>query len=240
MKLTVLGKYGPFPKVNGGTSSYLLQTKKENILLDCGSGAFARLNEFIKPEDLSAIVLSHLHHDHTADIGLFIYYFQSLFKSGYDKKLLVVCPQEGGVMLDEIKNCPYFTVVHSEEKTVNVGELNLEFYEMKHPVKSYGVLVKEKEKSFAYTGDTNVCDEVDTLFKTSDLILCDGGFLAKDWSENLPHLSVEKIVGFTKKYGNKSIISHINPKYTEEELLKAIENDKDKCFIAQEKETYEI
>ena len=25
-----------------------------------------------------------------------------------------------------------------------------------------------------------------------------------------------------------------------EELLKAIENDKDKCFIAQEKETYEI
>ena len=43
-----------------------------------------------------------------------------------------------------------------------------------------------------------------------------------------------------EKYGNKSIISHINPKYTEEELLKAIVGVEEKCFIAQEKETYEI
>ena len=35
MKLTVLGKYGPFPKSNGATSSYLLQVGGKNILIDC-------------------------------------------------------------------------------------------------------------------------------------------------------------------------------------------------------------
>ena len=59
MKLTVLGKYGPFPRPNGGTSSYLLQVDGKNILIDCGAGAFSRLTNIIKPEEIDVIFLSH-------------------------------------------------------------------------------------------------------------------------------------------------------------------------------------
>ena len=71
-------------------------------------------------------------------------------------------------------------------------------------------------------------------------MLADGGFLKKDWAELKPHLSVEHIVEYTNKYGNKSIISHINPKYTEEELQNVIAKAEGKCLIAQEGKTYEI
>lgn len=40
MKLTVLGKYGPYPAVGGATSGYLLETGKASFVLDMGSGVF--------------------------------------------------------------------------------------------------------------------------------------------------------------------------------------------------------
>lgn len=240
MQLTVLGKYGPFPKQGGATSSYLLNCKGKNVLLDLGAGSFSRLIEKVKPEDLDVIFLSHFHFDHSSDVGVLIYYFQSLFNKGYDKKPLVICPESGGVLAQTVISCPYFEVL-----TVSGGEitfheeLSFEFFEMRHPVPSIGVKIFDGEKTFAYTGDTNLCYSVDDLFDGSDLVLADGAFLGKDWKDTLPHLSVEHIVEFTKKYGNKSIISHINPKYTQRELDDALENESS-CQIAQEGKTYDI
>ena len=240
MQLTVLGKYGPFPVVGGATSSYLIKAKGKTVLLDLGTGCFSRLCERIKPEDLDVIIFSHFHFDHSSDAGVLIYYFQSLFNKGYTKKPLVICPEYGGAMADAIINCPYFEVM-----VVNGGEitfhddLTFEFFEMRHPVPSVGVKISDGEKVFAYTGDTNLCSSVGDLYDGSDLVLADGAFLMRDWGENLPHLSVEHIIEFTQKYGNKSIISHINPKYTQEELLNAV-GENTKVQIANEGEIYEV
>lgn len=239
MKLTVLGKYGPFPKNGGATSSYLLQVANKNILLDVGAGAFSRLLHYIKPEDIDVIILSHFHFDHTSDIGVLIYYFQSLFAKGYTKKPLVFCPEDGGALAQTVIDCPYFDVnlVRGGEISM-VEDIDLDFYEMRHPVQSVGVKISHGGKVFAYTGDTNMTVSLDDLFEGSDLVLADGAFLQKDWNENLPHLCVERIVQLCNKYGNKSIISHINPKYSEEDLQKSVENSS--CEIAQEGKSYII
>ncbi|PRS39145.1 hypothetical protein C6W19_10090, partial [Bacillus sp. RJGP41] len=39
-------------------------------VLDCGSGVLSQLQNHMKPEDLGAVVLSHYHPDHVADIGV--------------------------------------------------------------------------------------------------------------------------------------------------------------------------
>ena len=241
MQITVLGKYGPFPKEGGATSSYLLKVDGKNILLDCGAGAFSRLCEYIKPEELDVIILSHFHLDHTSDIGVLTYYYQVLSANGFDKKPLVFCPEDGGPLCETVINSPYFDVnlVRGGEISM-LDDIDFEFFAMRHPVESVGVKISCNGKTFAYTGDTNVCDSLEDLFFGSDLVLADGGFLMKDWAELKPHLSVEYIVELTKKCGNKSIISHINPKYTEEELQNAIKDAGDKCLIAQEGKTYEI
>ena len=241
MELTVLGKYGPFPKDGGATSSYLLKVADKNILLDCGAGAFSRLLEIVKPEDIDVIILSHFHMDHTSDIGVLIYYYQILFANGYNKKPFVFCPQGGGPLFETVVNCPYFdvSVVMGGEISM-VGDVDFDFFPMRHPVECVGVKISCNGKTFAYTGDTNVCDSLDDLYDGSDLVLADGCFLMQDWAELKPHLSVEHIVELTKKYGNKSIISHINPKYTQEELQEAIKEVEDKCLIAQEGKTYEF
>ena len=241
MKLTVLGKYGPFPKEGGATSSYLLNVNGKNILLDCGAGSVSRLLKYIKPEDIDVIMLSHFHLDHSSDIGVLSYYYQVLTANGFNKKPLLFCPEGGGPLFEMVENSPYFevSVVRGGEISM-LDDIDFEFFPMRHPVESVGVKISCGGKTFAYTGDTNVCDSVEDLCDGADLVLADGGFLKKDWAELKPHLSVEHIVEYTNKYGNKSIISHINPKYTEEELQNVIAKAEGKCLIAQEGKTYEI
>ena len=68
MKLTILGKYGPYPAAGGACSGYLIEQGGNHVLIDCGSGVLSRLQQVCKIHDLSAIVLSHLHSDHMADM----------------------------------------------------------------------------------------------------------------------------------------------------------------------------
>lgn len=78
MNVTVLGKYGPYPKAGGAASGYLLSAGGNRILLDCGSGVFSRLISLCPPEELSAVLLTHLHADHSSDLGVMNYYLQRL------------------------------------------------------------------------------------------------------------------------------------------------------------------
>ena len=80
MKLTVLGKYGPYAPAHGATSGYLLENGGKNLLLDMGSGVLARLQEFIVPEQLDGIIISHVHYDHINDLFLYRYMLEGLLR----------------------------------------------------------------------------------------------------------------------------------------------------------------
>lgn len=69
MKVTVIGCYGGFPTANEATSGYLFQSGDFSLLVDCGSAVLSKLFGYVPAEKLDAVVLSHYHHDHIADIG---------------------------------------------------------------------------------------------------------------------------------------------------------------------------
>lgn len=242
MKLTVLGKYGPFPKENGGTSSYLLRCEGKNILLDAGESSFSRLIHILPPEKLDAIVLTHSHFDHICDTGVFIYYFEALSKRGENfKKPLLFCYDDGSPIIKTLLNSPFFEVKEiSLNKTFDLGGVNLGFSLVKHPAVTHAVTIKSEGKIFVYTGDTNLFDGLYNLVSPSDAFLADGGLLEKDWKAEKPHLSVGKISELSKKCANKSIISHLNPLYTEEEICAEAEKFGGNFVVAKEGETYEI
>ena len=58
----------------GAASAYLVKTDTTTIILDLGPGTMGQLMNYIDPAEVDAIVLSHLHTDHVADIiGMQVY-----------------------------------------------------------------------------------------------------------------------------------------------------------------------
>jgi ribonuclease BN (tRNA processing enzyme) len=68
LQLTVIGCSAASPRPGGACSSYLVTSGAVNVLMDCGPGSLSFLREAINPRNLDAIVLSHLHADHTLDL----------------------------------------------------------------------------------------------------------------------------------------------------------------------------
>lgn len=69
MNLTPVGIWGGYPKANEATSAFLLEYEGFHCLIDCGSGVLASLQNFLPLAQLDAVVLTHYHADHIADIG---------------------------------------------------------------------------------------------------------------------------------------------------------------------------
>jgi ribonuclease BN (tRNA processing enzyme) len=68
MRLTVLGCRSGMPAAGQCSSSYLVETGTARLLLDCGPGAAAALSAVARPNELDAVIISHLHADHCYDL----------------------------------------------------------------------------------------------------------------------------------------------------------------------------
>ena len=69
IELTVLGCSGSYGAPAGGAcSGYLVRAGGETIWLDCGNGTLPALQRHADPADLTAVVITHQHPDHCADL----------------------------------------------------------------------------------------------------------------------------------------------------------------------------
>ena len=156
MKLTVIGKYGPYAKSgNHAASCYLVSGKNTNLVLDMGPGSMSRLTDKIDIEDITAIFISHLHYDHTSDLLAFRYRLEEL-----DRKVKIYSIEQDTPWFHILFDHPLIEHIPVKSgESVNAGEFRLSFYEMKHTEACLAVRI-EGEKTLVYTGDTVYNDNI--------------------------------------------------------------------------------
>ncbi|MEY8446311.1 MBL fold metallo-hydrolase [Enterococcus ratti] len=176
MKLTILGCLGAYPYKNQGTTSYLLQSEGFNLLIDVGSSTLVKLEEHLDPLALDAVILSHYHHDHIADLGVLQYYWQL----HPEKEPGVILPIYGHTqdtfhfneltMPEVSEGREYF-----ESEELKVGPFLITFMETVHPVVCYAMRIVEKStgKVFVFTGDSGYLESFIAFAKQADLFLAD-------------------------------------------------------------------
>jgi ribonuclease BN (tRNA processing enzyme) len=71
--MTVLGKSPSWQDAGGACTAYLVQEREFTLLLDCGSGSFAKLRGAFDYLAVDAILITHLHSDHFFDLVPFSY-----------------------------------------------------------------------------------------------------------------------------------------------------------------------
>jgi len=248
MKITVLGNYGPFPAAGGACSGYLLQEegdgRKYNILIDCGNGVLSNLQKIIKIEDIDAIVLSHLHYDHMADMFVLQYAVDLKNKrENMNKVMTVYAPSEPLAVFEMLDVANIFDLRPiTEDLVLRFGDLTLTFAGMKHPFKSFAVSMENKGKRFVYSGDTSWCDNILEFSKNSDILMLDSGLLSRDKkSENVAHLTAEECGIIAEKAGARLLLlTHLWPGYKPEELLSEAKQKFDNVKVTASFDEYNL
>lgn len=206
MVLTVLGKYGPFPAVGGGTSAYLLQSAKTTLALDFGSGAAGRLQRFSALKDLDAIVLSHLHSDHISDLLPLSYYLSMQGRILDVYMPLTDCPQ-----YDVISSMKCYNIMPLfDGRNLRVNDLTLSFTKLTHPMENYGVRICDGNTSFFYSGDTVFDKNITAAANGCENVLLDAS-LPSDQAKDAPHMSVAEGKFISDCTGARVLLTHVNP-----------------------------
>ena len=242
MKLTCLGRYGPYPAPQGRTTSYLLQTGAGNIVLDFGSGALSHLLEFIGIDQVDAIVLSHLHADHVSDMRVLAYMLNPLVQSGKREKLKVYLPDSPARDFDEIASQAAFEAVAiNPDKRVLIGDAIIRFQKTTHAVLCYAMRIESGGSVFAYSADSIYDQTLIPFVQNADLFLCDAAFSTKNQPQNAPHMNGEEAARIAKAAGVKRLVlSHLNPSTDEQALLTEARAVFEKTQMAMEHESVEL
>ncbi|MTV82935.1 MBL fold metallo-hydrolase [Secundilactobacillus folii] len=179
MKITVLGYYGGYPANGIGTSSYLIESNGFHLLMDCGSGALLSLEKVLDPLQLDAVILSHYHHDHVADVGVLQYYWQLHEERPNLQTLPIYGPTADPLNFGSL-TWPHASQGkgYGADDTLHIGPLTVSFLTMKHPVPAFGMRIVENQtgETLVFTADTDYIPELIPFAKNADLLMTDTNF----------------------------------------------------------------
>lgn len=214
MKLTIIGFWGGYPAANGATSAYLLEKDNFSLLLDAGSGSLSRLQNVKQLTDLDAVVLSHYHHDHVADIGVLQYaLLVQSYVTGQKDILPIYGHDEDKAGFQALTHDFTEGIAYDPEGELQVGPFSITFLKTNHPVPCYGMRITDGENIIVYTADSSYQDEWIAFSDEADLLLTDCNFYADQDGSNAGHMNSHDAARIASKANVKQLILSHLPQY---------------------------
>lgn len=196
MRLTILGCSGSYPSADSPASSYLVEHDGHRIVLDLGNGSFGALQRHVDltlPGALDAVVLSHCHLDHCADLGSL--YVQRHYYAATTDQLTVLGPSDARARAvaiygkqDEAGLDEEFDFVTFSRESTTIGPFTIDTARAVHPVEAYSIRVSAGGRSITYSGDTALSDRLVDLARGTDLALFEASFVGVDFPPDV-HMS---------------------------------------------------
>ncbi|SDL99876.1 MBL fold metallo-hydrolase [Sediminibacillus halophilus] len=177
MKCTVIGYWGAYPEQGEATSAYLLEQDGFRCLIDCGSGVLSRLQSYIDIKELDAVVLSHYHQDHIADIGVLQYSWLVQNSLHNDNHMLPIYghgeDETGFAALNH-----RFTegIAYQHDDPLEIGPFQFTFQRTTHPVPCFAMRICYGDQVIVYTGDSSFHQEIIPFCSNADLLISECSF----------------------------------------------------------------
>jgi ribonuclease BN (tRNA processing enzyme) len=172
------------PRPGEPCSSYLVRTSDTAVVLDIGTGAFARLEQAIDYTRIDAIVISHMHADHFFDLVPFRY----ALKYGHlqvKRRTALWIPPHGRAGLEALRKAvssdtreDFFDAVfdvleYNPQEPLRIGNLQIRFQRTMHYIETYAMRLEEGGRSLTYSADTAPCDAIVEFARASSIFLCE-------------------------------------------------------------------
>lgn len=182
MRLRVLGSSGGYPAPGNPCTGFLLESGAARLWIDAGNGTFAELQRVADFTRIDALVLSHVHADHCADV--FPLYVAIRYGVGGGLRLPLYCPPgtretlaplllEGG--WEHLGEAFDFHTVDAGD-TAEIAGVRLSFLRMDHPAHTLGIRAETADGTLTYSADTHTGADLAGFAAGSDLLLCEATY----------------------------------------------------------------
>ncbi len=173
------------------------------ILIDPGPGCIVQSTKRkLRAEKLSAIILSHRHLDHSADVNIMV---EAMTQGGFKPHGRLFAPADAletePVIFSYLRNYLEGVEVLQEGKSYSIGDISFATpIRHIHPVETYGMLFRAAEHTFSYIADSRYFDGLCSSY-SAELLIINVVFIEPEFP--VDHLSVPDI---------KHIIAELKPK----------------------------
>jgi ribonuclease BN (tRNA processing enzyme) len=242
MKIIPLGIWGGYPKANSATSSFLIEHDGFHILIDCGSGVLASLQNYLPLDKLDAVVISHYHADHIADIGSLQYSRLINFYLGSSSLALPIYGHmEDQENFDKLSYKERTVGVGiTEDKVFQIGPFEVSFCRTIHPVYCLAMKFRVNEQTIVLTADTEWRDELVEFADGADLLISEANLYEEHIGKAPGHMGGSEAGQLAKLAKVKQLVlTHLPLHGNIEEILAAAVRKYDgPTEIAQVGKTY--
>jgi len=179
------------------------------ILVDPGPGSLVQsTRRKLRGEKLSAIILSHRHLDHSADVNIMI---EAMTEGGFKQRGRLFAPADAlddePVVFSYLRDYLEGVEILAEGKSYSVDGVAFSTpVRHRHPVETYGLLFRAAGHSFAYITDTLFFDGLCTSYASELLII---NVVLLENRQHVYHLSIPDVEHIVREIKPRvAIITH--------------------------------
>lgn len=212
MRVHVVGSSGTFPAPGRPASGYVIEQDGTRVWCDAGPGTFMSLP--MDSDLIDAVVLSHQHPDHCADV--MAAYHAWTFRPEPREAVPLLAPQSVWDrvtgFIEKDPGCFDFRPVWTGAKA-EFGDVRVVFVEMDHSVPTVGSRWEANNRSLFYTADTGPAGDWPATAEGVDVLLAEASYQEATKDQSYPqHMSAMEAGEIARSVGaGKLVLTHIPP-----------------------------
>lgn len=219
MRLRVLGSSGGYPAPGNPNTGFLLEHGEVRLWIDAGTGTFAELQRHMDFTKVDAILISHAHADHSAD--LYPVHVAVRYGIGGGLRIPLYAPPGArevlGSFLDpdgveKLSEALDFHVI-DEGETAEVAGVRFTFLRTDHPIHTLAIRGEISAETFTYSADTGPGADLAGFAQGSDLLICEATYQDDKMGAPL-HLSARQAGRTARIAGVRELaLTHVWPTF---------------------------
>jgi ribonuclease BN (tRNA processing enzyme) len=177
--MTVLGGCGAWPSAGQACSGYLFEHDGFRLLVDPGYATLPRLLELLPAGDVDAVLVSHGHPDHCADLHPLV---RARVLSGEPVEALPVYALPGALDAVMALDGPgaldraYARREFAAGASFQLGPFQVATWSLPHFVPNAGLRLSTGGRTVSYTGDTGPSPDLAVLARDADVHLAEATY----------------------------------------------------------------
>jgi len=218
MQLVILGSGTAIPVADRFPAGYLVTSERTTVMVDCGPGSLRRLAQAGKGlPDLDAVLLTHYHTDHCADLAALLFALRSPHYAGRRPMRVFGAPGLQRLVQKLTEAWPWLSprgyqleLVELTPGRFSLQDLEVTAVPIRHTAQSLGYRIASASGSVALSGDADECDELVELARGTDVFVCDAA--TPDGQKLEGHLTPGLAAEHAERAGTKTLVlTHFYP-----------------------------